>query len=574
MFSSVEPAVLRRERSLFARERVRTTSRTPGNCRAGFEAKADRPPFLRIPPFPGANAECFRERATSETYPVNLASHVRRFRVGGTYWGAQPQLPSRYVLVCSRDVSGAANRFPDSELVIWNPGGDHAPIASPYAVADECDAWHMLSNATAIVLNSGDDLRLIAALLEVPCYIDDPVSGHFELDRTETADLLRTALGGREYVNPFTDEPISVLKAVELCGFWRRLIESNRDLAGGLGFALWKQSHVSPLLWSGGAAFKFLRSSRAVAAGSRVAVWRSRAPDEAVRDIERKSVRIVEVEDGFLRSRGLGSDCVPPLSITVDRIGVHFDPSSPSELENLLQNGQFDEQLLSRARELRELIVDAGIGKYELGHAPVEPRVIGRRQILVPGQVADDRSVQSGGCGLVCNLELLKRVRDQAPDACIVYKPHPDVLAGHRRGAIPQRACLQYADRVVSDVPIASLISSVDEIHVNTSLAGFEALLRRKAVTTYGVPFYAGWGLTRDLGPVPQRRTARRSLDELVAATLLLYPRYLDPITGLPCPAEVVVKRLAAADVPDAGILVRMRRLQGRLVRRFRNLGQ
>ena len=79
----------------------------------------------------------------------------------------------------------------------------------------------------------------------------------------------------------------------------------------------------------------------------------------------------------------------------------------------------------------------------------------------------------------------------------------------------------------------------VDEVHVNTSLAGFEALLRGKAVTTYGVPFYAGWGLTRDLGPVPARRTAKRSIDELVAAALLIYPRYLDPVTGLPCPAEV-----------------------------------
>jgi capsular polysaccharide export protein len=118
-------------------------------------------------------------------------------------------------------------------------------------------------------------------------------------------------------------------------------------------------------------------------------------------------------------------------------------------------------------------------------------------------------------------------------------------------------------------LPIASLISMVDEVHVNTSLAGFEALLRRKPVTVYGVPFYAGWGLTADLGPVPDRRTARRSLDELVAATLLLYPRYLDPITGLPCPAEVLAPRLCNGAGEDPGLLVRMRRLQGKLMRRL-----
>jgi capsular polysaccharide export protein len=114
----------------------------------------------------------------------------------------------------------------------------------------------------------------------------------------------------------------------------------------------------------------------------------------------------------------------------------------------------------------------------------------------------------------------------------------------------------------------------VDEVHVNTSLAGFEALLREKGVTTYGVPFYAGWGLTRDLGPVPARRTARRSLDELVAATLLMYPRYLDPVSGLPCPAEIIVARLSSDEDRGLGLLVGMRRLQGKVMRRLRSLVQ
>jgi capsular polysaccharide export protein len=109
---------------------------------------------------------------------------------------------------------------------------------------------------------------------------------------------------------------------------------------------------------------------------------------------------------------------------------------------------------------------------------------------------------------------------------------------------------------------------------VNTSLAGFEALMRGKKVTTYGVPFYAGWGLTDDLGPVPARRTAKRTLDELVAATLLIYPRYLDPVTGLPCPAEVAVARLSVSDDRMSGFIVGMRRLQGKFMRRLRSLVQ
>jgi capsular polysaccharide export protein len=174
----------------------------------------------------------------------------------------------------------------------------------------------------------------------------------------------------------------------------------------------------------------------------------------------------------------------------------------------------------------------------------------------------------------VSNLALLQKVRERAPDAYILYKPHPDVLAGHRRGAIPQACCLEHADEIVGDIPISSLIAMVDEVHVNTSLAGFEALLREKPVTTYGVPFYAGWGLTCDRGPVPARRKRSRSLDELVAAALLLYPRYLDPVTGLPCPAEVIVSRLSVAEQRDPGLVVAMRRLQGKFLRCVRSLVQ
>ena len=62
-----------------------------------------------------------------------------------------------------------------------------------------------------------------------------------------------------------------------------------------------------------------------------------------------------------------------------------------------------------------------------------------------------------------------------------------------------------------------------------TSLTGFDALLRGKQVIVHGRPFYAGWGLTQDLLPVP-RRQRYLSLDELVAGALLHYPLYWDPL--------------------------------------------
>jgi capsular polysaccharide export protein len=440
-------------------------------------------------------------------------------------------------------------------------------------ISGDCDPWHIVGHAAAVVAEADDELRLIAALDKVPTHIFDSLTGHTVSDEMDPATKLAETIGDCLFENPFTREPMTAAEAVELCGFWRKLIDSNRDIGGGLGFAFWKQDHIAPLLWDGTGAFRFLRSANEVAPNAPVAVWRAKIAPVALSELQRSQNPLIEVEDGFLRSRGLGADCIPPLSVTIDRLGAHFDPSQPSELEVLLQEGEFDEQILARAAKLRRLIVEAGIGKYEQGGAAIERSAGTRRHILVPGQVEDDRAVQLGGCGLSSNLDLLRRVRAEAPDAYILYKPHPDVLAGHRLGSIPKGACLEFADQIVGDVPIASLIGMVDEVHVNTSLAGFEALLRDKMVTTYGVPFYAGWGLTRDLGPVPSRRTARRSLNELIAATLLIYPRYFDPITGLPCPAEVVVKRLSGRDELGPGLLVGMRRLQGAFLRRLRSLG-
>jgi capsular polysaccharide export protein len=190
------------------------------------------------------------------------------------------------------------------------------------------------------------------------------------------------------------------------------------------------------------------------------------------------------------------------------------------------------------------------------------------RRILVPGQVEDDRSVILGGAGIAGNLDLLTRVRAANPDAYIVYKPHPDVDAGHRRGAIADPVAARLANRIVRDISSAAMVLAVDEIHTLTSLVGFEALLRGRRVVVYGQPFYVGWGLTADQAP-PPRRSRKLTIEQLVAGTLILYPRYLDPVTRLPCGPEVIIDRLADPTLWRAGPLVTLRRLQGAAARRL-----
>jgi capsular polysaccharide export protein len=143
-------------------------------------------------------------------------------------------------------------------------------------------------------------------------------------------------------------------------------------------------------------------------------------------------------------------------------------------------------------------------------------------------------------------------VRAARPDAWIVYKPHPDTEAGTRAGAVEEAQALRHADQVVRGVSAAALFPQVDEVHTMTSLLGFEALLRGLPVTTWGQPFYAGWGLTRDRLPPPRRGRAA-SLDELVAAALIVYPLYVDPASGRPCEAEDVAHGLAGRQAAAAG---------------------
>ncbi len=540
---------------------------------SSMAANAKKPAFLLIPPFPKRRVGQFTlvpDSATAIAFPKVVAL-LREQRVGGAYWARQPELPERYVLVRSVVGLSQVEGIAQGDPLLWLDDPFAKTLNAPANVqimTGECDPWHMLGGASALVCRHDDPLHLIAAILGVATYFTDAGGERPWRSDSDPERLLAAEIGNAVlYASPFGGRPMNLAEVIELSGFWRKLIDSNRDLTGAVGFAFWKQASVLPLLWGGGDSRNFFRADDQAHKGS-VAIWRAKTPPGLITKLEQRDAALVEVEDGFLRSSGLGADCVPPLSITVDRLGAYFDPGQPSELENLLQDGVFDAPLIERAKRLRASIVASGLGKYQRGGGATVSRFhSSRRHLLVTGQVEDDRSILTGGGGLVSNFELLRRVRERAPDAFIIYKPHPDVVAGHRKGHIDEVACRQIADKVVSQGSISALITMVDEVHVNTSLAGFEALMRYKDVTTYGIPFYAGWGLTHDLGAVPARRTARRTLDELVAATLLLYPRYLDPVSGLPAPPEVVVDRLGRADAAAPRLLVRVRRLQGQVKR-------
>lgn len=339
-------------------------------------------------------------------------------------------------------------------------------------------------------------------------------------------DLVHAALVDYpRYVDPETFARCEAERVLDWMTQQRHHRERFAPRVQAVGFSQWKHTSVRTFL--AGSEPRFVESPAPLAKGEQRAVWGRGGPEAEV-GVEDTLLRI---EDGFLRSVGLGANLVQPLSWVIDRRGMYYDARAPSDLEDLLEAGKFDTALLSRARALREAIVQRGITKYNVGGGAWQRPHGTHTVVLVPGQVENDASISFGAPAVRTNLGLLEAVRKARPDAWIVYKPHPDVLAGKRPGAANFDEAKHWCDEIVTDVPIHRLFEQVDKLHVLTSLAGFEALLRGKPVVCHGLPFYAGWGLTEDRIPHP-RRTRQCTLDELVAASLILYPTYVSRVSG------------------------------------------
>ncbi|OFC28265.1 beta-3-deoxy-D-manno-oct-2-ulosonic acid transferase [Acidithiobacillus caldus] len=285
-------------------------------------------------------------------------------------------------------------------------------------------------------------------------------------------------------------------------------------------FPVWKWRYLRRCF--PGNRLRFVRSVDAIPPRATLILWGLTPIPEGMPP----EATILRMEDGFLRSVGLGAELTRPLSWVVDRLGMYYDARTPSELERILSTTEFSNEELERAEHLRAQIVAAGVSKYNVGLGVWQRPTGVERVLIVPGQVESDAAIHSATPCFRGNLELLRRVRAANPDAYIVYKPHPDVEAGLRAAGKREDEADGFCDEVLRGVPMEAVLAVVDEVHTLTSLAGFEGLLRGRKVHCYGQPFYAGWGLTTDHCPIP-RRQRRLSLDALVAGTLIRYPTYI-----------------------------------------------
>lgn len=271
-----------------------------------------------------------------------------------------------------------------------------------------------------------------------------------------------------------------------------------------------------------------------------VFAWSYKFPADLPEICAREGVKLTYVEDGFLRSVGLGTQKSRPMSLVFDDSGMHFDRSRVSDLDRLLNTYDFatDSRSLALASKVANALRD-GLTKYvAVGAGGSLIDALGldanRRRILVCGQVEDDMSLKHGMEGFMTGNEFVARVAIANPDATILYRPHPESVAVRKKHYSDPRDVAHLCHVISGDWSLKESFAAANEAHVITSLAGIEAKIAGLDVHTYGMPFYAGWGFTHDhgLADTPDKRMRTLTVEEVVAGAYVLYPRYYHPLTS------------------------------------------
>ncbi len=350
--------------------------------------------------------------------------------------------------------------------------------------------------------------------------------------QTHTIESLFAAacLKYTRYIDPETFERCELENILELIVLQRTSRSQPVNTLYAVGFSLWKRAFLKHFTEAISEKVLFVKSVQQAEAKTKpddgILVWGAKHHDYK----PPSNIKLFRAEDAFIRSVGLGADLRRPSSLILDQTGIYFDASRPSDLETAINTIELNDQQLLRAKALRKTLKEQRISKYNLQGSQqclFESVRMDQRKILITGQVDSDASIQWGSPEISSNLELIKAVRTHAPDAFIVYKPHPDVLLAGREGHIPESLALDWVDHVVLDGDIFDCIEQCDELHVMTSLAGFEALTLGKTVHCWGQPFYAGWGVTVD-HLICKRRHRKRTLDELIYFAHCHYPMYIN----------------------------------------------
>jgi len=252
------------------------------------------------------------------------------------------------------------------------------------------------------------------------------------------------------------------------------------------------------------------------------------------------------LEDGFIRSIGLGVEGSPSFSIVKDDVGIYYDATSPSRLENILNNYDFkaDTKLMEMAKKAKEKIIKYKISKYN-NFKEVDLSFLnnGKNKVLIVAQTYGDSSLEYGLGYKFTTKKMIEDAIKENPNSEIYIKIHPDVLSGKKKSDIAVADIPKECIVLKENANPIDLMKYFNKIYTKTSGMGFEALLLNKEVYCYGMPFYAGWGITHDKLKC-DRRIRKLSIDEVFAGSYILYTTYYNFYTQKETNIEDIIKTI------------------------------
>lgn len=289
------------------------------------------PPFLRVPPFPGRRASSLASAGPSRPDPAELAAALAKAQVGGTFWGAQPLLPEGRVTLLAPDspqqLAEMTAGLPAGPAVVRAPAGWPVP-AGMTVIPTDCDPWWLARHAHQVRAGAGQELALVAGLLQIPLHVFG--NGRFAGCEWDAPAVAAQVVGEWSYRDPFSGADWTAHDAIALLGEWRRLIDANRSIAAVFGVARWKRETLDALLWDGSGPVRHAaRVPAGIGPDSQVVAWKTRTAPTALAELAARGARVGEVEDGMIRSAGLGANCVPrcpPSSISLASISIRPGP--------------------------------------------------------------------------------------------------------------------------------------------------------------------------------------------------------------------------------------------------------
>lgn len=247
---------------------------------------------------------------------------------------------------------------------------------------------------------------------------------------------------------------------------------------------------------------------------------------------DKKGKKYITTAPGIITSVGNIEDGWPSLSYIFDDRGIYNNPYRASGLEELIIKTELEDDDIVRARKIISYIKEHKITKYNdsidlKDSAFAAPA---GKNVLIIDEALNSKSFTPRAEREIEFKKMFNFVSER-------YGEHNIILySSFDKKNTPLKGFLSGEQRKVNVLTVSEninpydLFDLVDAVLCVDSEIGFSALIAGKKTYCFGKAFYSNWGLTEDSKKI-KRRKKDLSIEELVAYSLIKYPRYLDPYT-------------------------------------------